>query len=297
MATQQATRSIPGLFARSNVKREELFWRILSTIALLAFLVFFLLPLVWMAITAFKPLAEMTDPDINPFQIVNPTLENFTILLENTPFVQWFINSMLVSLTTTIFSVTVAVFAAYALVRFHFRGSQALGLSIFVTYLVPPTLLFIPMMILMRNLGLYNNIVSLIVVYPTIMVPFCTWLLMGFFRTLPRDMEDCARVDGASYWTAFRRIVLPVSKPGIISAAIFTFTMAWSEYLYALVLLPSREYRTLPVGVPSELQVADFFMWGAIMAAALIGSLPIAAVYALSMQAFVSGMTAGAIKG
>mgnify|MGYP005839462483 CR=1 FL=1 len=285
------------LLQRSNLRRERVFWTLLSSVVLLAFLVFFLMPLVWMVITTFKPIGEMTDPNVHPFQIVNPTLENFTILVENTPFVYWVGNSVFVSVVTTLFSVTVATFAAYALVRFRFRGAQTLGLSIFVSYLVPPTLLFIPMSVVVRNLGLYNNLLSLIVVYPTIMVPFCTWLLMGFFRTIPRDMEDCARVDGASYWQAFRKIVLPVSKPGIISAAIFTFTLSWSEYLYALVLVPSRASRTLPVGVPSELQVADFYMWGSIMTAALIGSLPIALLYALSMQAFVSGLTAGAVKG
>lgn len=281
----------------SNIKTQERIWTIVSGIVLIAFLIFLLFPLVWMAITTFKPIKEMTDPEIGPLEIRNPTLENFEVLFDDTPFNYWFRNSVLVSVSTTVFSVVIATMAAYGLVRFRFTGAQSIGLAVFVTYLVPPILLFIPMAVVIRQLGLFDNLWSLVIVYPTIMVPFCTWLLMGFFQTIPKDMEECARVDGATYWTSFFRIVLPLARPGIISAAIFTFTMAWSEYLYALVLLPSRELRTLPVGVPSELQVADFFMWGSIMAAALLGSLPIAILYAFSMRSFVTGLTAGAVKG
>lgn len=288
---------MPRLSLGADVRRQQLIWDIAGGLFLVVFLIFLLMPFLWMIITTFKPVGEMTSPDIAPFEIAHPTLENFKILLEETAFTDWYLNSVIVSLITTLFSVTVAILAAYSLVRFRYRGAQTIGLSIFVTYLVPPTLLFIPMAVIMRNLGLYNNRLSLILVYPTIMVPFCTWLLMGFFQTIPRDMEDCARVDGAPYWVAFYKIALPLARPGIISAAIFTFTMAWSEYLYALVLVPSTSLQTLPVGVPNALQKNDFYTWGAIMAAALLGSLPIAFVYAFSMKAFVSGLTAGAVKG
>lgn len=282
---------------RSDTRRQRVMWTIAAAVVLLIFLIFFLFPFYWMFITAFKSNAELQNPASLPLVLQSPTLDNVQVLFNKTPFLYWFGNSALVATLTTLFSVTVSTLAAYALVRFRFRGAQAIGMGIFITYLVPPTLLFIPMTLVVRSLGLYNNLLALIVVYPTLMVPFCTWLLMGFFRTIPRDLEECARVDGATYWQAFRRIILPISRPGLTAAAIFTFTLSWGEYIYALVVIPSRNLRTLPVGVPSELTLGDIYMWGSIMSAALIGSLPIAIVFALSMQSFVTGLTAGAVKG
>lgn len=271
----------------------------LSTIAyilLAVFLLLWLFPVFWMVMTSFKPNAEITT-NVAPLTIIEPTLENFRFLFENTEFNSWIINSLLVSISTTIFSVIVGTLAAYSLVRFRLVGGSVMGMGIFVTYLLPQTLLFIPMAFVVQQLGLYNNLLALVVVYPTMMVPFCTWLMMGYFRAIPTDMEESARVDGATYWQAFYKVTLPLALPGIISAAIFTFTLSWSEYLYALVLVPSVEAQTIPVGVPNALSSGDVFIWGSLMGAALLGSLPVVLVYAFFMRYFVSGMMAGAVKG
>lgn len=281
---------------RQDQRFQKLFWDTLSYLTLVLFMLFFLFPVAWMIMTSFKPNSEITQNEA-PLSIINPTTENFQLLFEMTPFVTWTGNSLLVSVATTVISVSVGLLAAYALVRFHFPGTRAMGIGIFVTYLVPQTLLFIPMSLLVQQIGLYNNLFSLVVVYPTIMIPFCTWLLMGYFRAIPIDMEECARVDGATRWQAFYLIALPLARGGIVSAAIFTFTLSWSEYLYALVLVPSLSAQTLPVGVPNALALGDVFFWGSIMGAALLGSLPVVIVYALFMRSFVEGMTAGAVKG
>lgn len=268
----------------------------LSYILLAVFLILWLFPVFWMIMTAFKPNAEITT-NVAPLTILEPTLENFTYLFQNTGFTSWVVNSLIVSVSTTIFSVIVGTLAAYSLVRFKLVGSSAMGMGIFVTYLLPQTLLFIPMAFVIQQFGLYNKLSSLIVVYPTMMVPFCTWLMMGYFRAIPIDMEESARVDGATHWQAFYKVTLPLAIPGVISAAIFTFTLSWSEYLYALVLVPSVEAQTIPVGVPNALSSGDVFVWGSLMGAALLGSLPVVLVYAFFMRYFVSGMMAGAVKG
>lgn len=283
-------------YKQSDQRVENFTWSVVSYVLLAIFLTFFLFPVLWMVMTAFKPNSEIAS-NIMPLGIVNPTLENFEFLFQNTAFGVWIVNSLIVSGLTTIFSVIAGTLAAYALVRYRLLGSRVMGMGIFVTYLLPQTLLFIPMALVVRQLGLYDNLGALIVVYPTIMVPFCTWLMMGYFRAIPRDMEESARVDGASRWQAFYKVTLPLAVPGVISAGIFTFTMSWSEYLYALVLVPSMEQQTIPVGVPNALSSGDVFIWGSLMGAALLGSLPVVLVYALFMRFFVSGMMAGAVKG
>lgn len=277
-------------------RSQRFFWSFVSNIGLLLFLLFFLFPVVWMVFTAFKSNAEISSNE-SPLWIERPTLESFEYLFEFAAFDTWVVNSLIVSTTTTIFSVVVGTLAAYALVRLRFRGSGTIGLSVFVTYLLPQTLLFIPMAYIIQQIGAYNNILALIIVYPTTMVPFCTWLLMGYFRAIPNDMEESARVDGATRWQAFYKITLPLTRPGLISAAIFTFTLSWSEYLYALVLLPTDENWTIPIGVPNALSSGDQFVFGSIMGAALLGALPVVLIYAFFMRYFVSGMIAGAVKG
>lgn len=281
---------------RTDQRFQEGVWSVVSYILLAILLTFFLFPVFWMVMTAFKPNSEIARNEM-PLGIANPTLENFSYLFQETAFTQWLLNSLTVSLATTAFSVIAGTLAAYALVRYRLRGSRAMGMSIFVTYLLPQTLLFIPMALVVRQLGLYDNLFSLVVVYPTIMVPFCTWLMMGYFRAIPTDMEESARVDGATRWQAFYKVTLPMAIPGVISAGIFTFTLSWSEYLYALVLVPSLEEQTIPVGVPNALSSGDVFIWGSLMGAALLGSLPVVLVYAMFMRFFVSGMMAGAVKG
>lgn len=271
-------------------------WSIIAYILLALVLILWLFPVFWMLMTAFKPNAEITT-NAAPLAILEPTLDNFTYLFETTDFVKWIGNSLIVAVSTTIFSVIVGTLAAYSLVRYNLVGKSVMGMGIFVTYLLPQTLLFIPMAFVIQNLGLYDNLFALIVVYPTMMVPFCTWLMMGYFRAIPLDMEESARVDGATHWQAFYKVTLPLAKAGIISAAIFTFTLSWSEYLYALVLVPSVEAQTIPIGVPNALSSGDVFVWGSLMGAALLGSLPVVLVYAFFMRYFVSGMMAGAVKG
>ena len=275
---------------------QRLFWSFVSNLVLIVFLLFFLFPVFWMLLSAFKSNAEITQ-NKNPLTIETPTLESFEYLFEFTEFPLWVRNSFVVSTTTTIISVFIGTLAAYALVRFRFQGTRTIGMTVFATYLLPQTLLFIPMTYIIQQVGLYNNIFALIAVYPTMMVPFCTWLMMGYFRTIPRDMEESARVDGATYWQAFHKVTLPLARSGIISAAIFTFTLSWSEYLYALVMLTDDSNWTIPLGVPNALSSGDQFIWGSIMAAALLGALPVVILYGFFMRYFVSGMTAGAVKG
>ncbi|MEM6283788.1 MAG: carbohydrate ABC transporter permease [Chloroflexota bacterium] len=263
---------------------------------LFIFLIFLLFPIYFMVVTMLKPEAEITAV-IAPMGVLNPTLENVRSLITETPFLRWSFNSLMVAVVTTVLSTTLAVLASYALVRYRFAGVRTVSLAIFVTYLVPPTLLFIPMSVVVRELGLFDSVYGLMLVYPTMAVPLATWLLTGFFRTIPRDLEDAARVDGATYWQAFWKVALPLARPGIISTGIFTFTVSWNEYLYALALLPSSSHQTLPVGVPNAFSFGDAFFWGPLMAAAVLGSVPIVIVYSFSMKAFVSGMTAGAVKG
>lgn len=281
---------------REDRRFQKSFWSVTAYILLALFLIFFLFPVFWMVLTSFKPDKEI-EMGIAPLWIKHPTLENFRYLLEETNFKLWLRNSLAVAVMTTTFSVITGTCAAYALVRFRLLGGRLMGMAIFVTYLLPQTMLFIPMAQVMRQLGLYGKIGALIVVYPTMMVPFCTWLMMGYFRTLPIDIEESARVDGATRWTAFFKVTLPLAVPGIISAAIFTFTLSWSEYLYALVLVPQTFQQTIPVGVPNSLTSGDVSKWGSLMSAALLGSLPVVLVYGMFMRFFVRGMTVGAVKG
>lgn len=285
------------LAKRLNDQRvQKAIWSLIANITLLVSMIFFLFPVLWMFLSAFKSNREIT-LNINPFTIEDPTISNFEYLFEFAEFPSWFWNSLIVSLATTFIAVFVGTFSAFALVRLRFFGSRSIGLSVFATYLLPQTMLFIPMAYIIQQIGLYDNILALIIVYPTMMVPFCTWLLMGYFRSIPADMEEAARVDGATIWQAFYKVTLPLARPGLISAGIFTFTLSWSEYLYALVLLPNEDNWTIPVGVPNALSSGDQFIWGSIMAAALLGALPVVLIYTFFMRYFVSGMLGGAVKG
>lgn len=275
---------------------QKRYWAVLSYILLAIFLFFFLFPVAWMIMTSFKPDREI-EMGLSPMGVEEPTTENFRYLWEETNFKEWLKNSTMVAVVTTTFSVIAGTCAAYALVRYQLIGGRVMGMSIFITYLLPQTMLFIPMAQIINELGFFGNKWALTLVYPTMMVPFCTWLMMGYFRTIPVDIEESARVDGATRWLAFFRVTLPLAIPGVISAAIFTFTLSWSEYLYALVLVPETAQQTIPVGVPNSLTSGDISKWGSLMAAALIGSLPVVLIYAMFMRFFVSGMTVGAVKG
>jgi multiple sugar transport system permease protein len=259
------------------------------------FLFVLLFPFYWMAITSFKPDAELLSREGNPFWVVNPTLAHFHKLLFETAYPDWMLNTVIVSVVATFASLFASVLAAYAIERLRFTGSRQIGLSIFFAYLVPPSILFIPLAFIVLNLGLFDTRWALIFTYPTFLIPFCTWLLMGYFRSIPFELEECALIDGATRLQILVKIVLPLAVPGLISAGIFAFTLSWNEFIYALTFISSSENKTIPVGVVTELVEGDVYHWGALMAGALLGSLPVAVIYSFFVEYYVSGMT-GAVK-
>ena len=261
------------------------------------FLIVTLFPFLWMFITSIKPDPELYNPRLSPFIVREPTLRHWERLFSETLFVNWAVNTLWVAIASTVISLFAGVLAGYALARLIFPGSTVIGISIFVTYLVPPTLLFIPLTGVITWMGLQDTTWSLIFTYPTFLVPFCTWLLMGYFQTIPKELEECARIDGATRIQAMIFIILPLAVPGILSAGIFAFTLSWNEFLYALVFIHSPENKTIPVGVTSELIKGDVFFWGSLMAGALLGSVPVAVVYSFFVEYYVSGLTGGAVKG
>jgi multiple sugar transport system permease protein len=263
----------------------------------LALFVFVLLfPFYWMTVTALKPNFELTDfNNFNPFWPENPTLRHISYLLFETSYPGWLLNTMIVAFGATFLSLFAAVFAAYAIERIRFRGSRLAGLAIFLAYLVPPSILFIPLAVMIFRFGIYDSRLALILTYPTFLIPFCTWLLMGYFRSIPYELEECALVDGASRWQILTRIMLPLAVPGLISAGIFAFTLSWNEFIYALTFIQSSENKTVPVGVLTELVRGDVYEWGALMAGALLGSLPVVLLYSFFVDYYVSSMT-GAVK-
>ncbi|MBI2114695.1 MAG: carbohydrate ABC transporter permease [candidate division NC10 bacterium] len=264
---------------------------------LAAFLFFALFPFYWMLISSFKGNPELYNLQANRLWITHPTLEQFQELFAKTAVLQWLWNSFFVSFLTSMISMTFGIMAGYALARLRFPGAQVFGLATFVTYLVPTTLIFIPLASVVQYLGLSNTIWSLVVTYPTFLIPFCTWMLIAYFKSIPRDMEECAMIDGCSRIGSMVRIVLPMAIPGIIFSAMFSFTLSWNEFVYALTFISSTTHKTMSVAVPTELIRGDAYFWGELMAASLIGSVPVALLYSFFMDYFVSGLTAGALKG
>jgi multiple sugar transport system permease protein len=262
---------------------------------LAVFLFVLLFPFYWMAITAFKPNEELLSREGNPFWVINPTLAHIKKLLFDTAYPDWLWNTILVSVVSTLLSLFCSVLAAYAIERLRFRGSRYVGMSIFLAYLVPPSILFIPLAAIIFKFQLFDTRLALILTYPTFLIPFCTWLLMGYFRSIPFELEECALIDGASRLQILVKIILPLAVPGLISAGIFAFTLSWNEFIYALTFVSSSEVKTVPVGVITELVEGDVYHWGALMAGALFGSLPVAILYSFFVEHYVSGMT-GAVK-
>jgi multiple sugar transport system permease protein len=253
-----------------------------------------------MAITTVRPDGELyrswNSPNYNPFWTLHPTLVHIRYLLEQTLFSTWMFNTMLIALASTLISLFCGLLAGYALSRLKFPFAGSIGTGIFITYLVPQTLLFIPLSDIIRNLKLGDTPWALILTYPTFLIPFCTWLMMGYFKAIPRELEECARIDGASRLKAMLYIIFPLAIPGILSAGIFAFTLSWNEFIYALVFLSSPEQKTVSVGVTSELIRGDVFFWGPLMAGALLGSIPVAFVYSFFVEHYVAGLT-GSVKG
>ncbi len=246
------------------------------------FVAFALFPFYWMLLASFKSNRELYSLKALPFWIEKPVLTQYTYLFENTDFVVWLTNSVAVGLITTFVSVAIGVLAGYGLARLRFRGAEGFGIAIFISYLVPTSLLFIPLSQVVNALGIANSTWALLVTYPTFLVPFCTWLLMGYFKTIPRELEECAMIDGASRLGSFVKIVLPLAVPGIVCAALFSFTLSWNEFIYALTFISRTSQKTIPVGVVVELIRGDVYYWGSLMAGALLGSIPIAMIYSFS---------------
>lgn len=259
--------------------------------ALLAF------PFYWMAITSFKQTSDLYDVEHNPF-IFNaaPTLDHLRFLFEETLFLRWFWNTTLAGAAVVAITLLLAVPAAYALARLTGAVGQQLGIGIFLTYLIPPTLLFIPMSRVVAVLGLQDTLWAIIVTYPTFTVPFSIWLLMGFFKAIPKDLEEAALVDGLTRFGAFVKLVVPISVSGILTVVIFSFTLVTQEFVYALTFISSAEHQTVSVGVPIYLVRGDVYYWGSLMAACLLASLPIAVVYNVFLDRFIAGFTVGAVK-
>lgn len=266
-------------------------------IPLVLFLILVLFPFYWMLISSLKPDTELYNVRLSPFIVRKPTTEHWLYLFQQTLFGRWAVNTLYVATVSTLLSLICGVLAGYSLSRLRYPGSTTLGVSIFITYLVPPTLLFIPLATVITFFSLQDSLWALILSYPTILIPFCTWLLMGYFKTIPKELEECARIDGATRFQAFYRIILPLATPGVLSAGIFAFTLSWNEFLFALVFLSSPTNKTVPVGVVSELIKGDVFFWGSLMAGGLFGSIPVAIVYSFFVEYYVSGLTGGAVKG
>ena len=260
------------------------------------FLVAMLFPFYWMLITSIKPNRELYNAKIMPLIVYQPTLKHYVDLISQTNFLTWTYNTMLVAVVSTAVSLILGTMMAYPLARMNFPGAAIVAIGVAATYLVPQPLLFIPMSDIINKLGLGNTLEAVMLTYPTLLIPFCAWLLMGYFKSVPRELEEAARIDGASRFQAMTRIVLPLCTPGLLSAGIFAFTLAQNEFLYALTFLTKSDVRTVPVGAITELIRGDVFYWGQLMAAALLGSIPVALIYSFFVEYYVAGLTSGSVK-
>jgi multiple sugar transport system permease protein len=281
----------------TGASRRRRWWKVACHALLVPFLIFALFPFYHMLLTSLKQDKELYNRHAVPLLIrEGPTLQHYQKLLWETAFLTWTKNSLLVTVLATSVSVVVGTLAAYALARMKFFGVDTFGTGIFVTYLVPTSLLFLPLAQVVNWLGLGDSKWALVVTYPTFLIPFCTWLLMGYFRTVPKEVEECAMVDGATRIQALLRIVLPIAIPGLVCAILFAFTLSWNEFIYALTFTSSSDEITASVGVTSELIRGDIYFWGPLMAGAILGSVPIVVLYVFFLDYYVSGLTAGAVK-
>ena len=261
-----------------------------------AFMVFTLFPFYWMAVTSIKPNSELYNRKIMPMIVYHPTLKHYIDLLTETNFLIWTWNTFLVAIVSTGISLIFGTMLAYPLARLKFAGSALISFAVAATYLVPQPLLFIPLANIINQMHLGDTLTSVMLTYPTLLIPFCAWLLMGYFRSVPHELEDAARIDGATRLQTMFKVFLPLCVPGFISAGIFAFTLSQNEFLYALIFLTQTDVRTVPVGAIAELIKGDVFYWGQLMAAALLGSVPVAVIYSFFVEHYVAGLTAGAVK-
>jgi multiple sugar transport system permease protein len=274
--------------ARRRLRRNLLIYAGLAPFVLVA-----VFPIYWMAITAFKEEADLYRMDLVPFWFhMAPTLKHFHLLFTHSYFPVWFVNTMLLSTCLVAITLATAVPAGYALSRLRLPGAGNLGIAMFMTYLVPPIIIFLPLARIVGALGLFDSWWALVVVYPTFTIPFCTWILTGFFKTLPREIEEAAWVDGCGLVSGVLRVVLPLTRPGLVITAIFSFTLAMQESLYAVVYVAPRDQTTVTVGVATALIRGDVYYWGSLMAAGLIVGLPVAILYNMFLDHFIRGLTA-----
>jgi len=282
-----------------NDRRRALFW---SYFFLVVFVIFFLTPPLYMLITSLKTSTEISAAT-NPWWVFHPTLENYIELLTTATYLTFFKNSAMLSLIVVTITMIVSILAAFSLARMKFWGSATLATGVFLTYLVPDTLLFIPLFKIFAFLNELTGIEFidhwwvLIFIYPTLTIPFCTWIMIGYFSSIPKELDEAALIDGAGYFQMLTRIFIPVALPGIIAATIFAFTVSWAQFLYPLAFTTSADQLVLPVGIVTTLIKGDVFNWGQIMTGALLGAAPPLIIYAFLMDYYISGLTAGATKG
>jgi multiple sugar transport system permease protein len=287
-----AVRSRP----RSRMSR-KLLEKVLSYVVLAFYLVIALFPVFWMLMASIKNDYDLVDPKVVPFWFTRPlTLEHYEYLFTNTRFLTWLGNTFTISTSVVVITLAVCIPAAYALARLRFFGAENLGIGVFLTYIVPPTILFLPLAQMVAGAGLYNSKWGLVLVYPTFTIPFCLWLLAGFFRSVPLEIEEAALVDGCNRLQAVWRVVLPLSVAGILTVAIFAFTLGMQEFIYALTFVSSSSEKPVTLGVVTELIRGDVYFWGSLMAGALLAGVPVAILYNFFLDYFVEGITGGAIK-
>jgi multiple sugar transport system permease protein len=275
-------------------RRKELRRHVLIYAGVLPFVVIAVFPIYWMLITAFKQDPDLYRMDHFPFWFnLAPTLRNFQILFYQTNYGSWIWNTFTISIWVALITLVTAVPAGYALARLRLPGAENTGIAIFMTYLVPPIILFLPLSRVVAELGLQDSWLSLVLVYPTFTVPFCTWLMMGFFKTVPMEIEEAARVDGCGQAGAFLRVILPISLPGVLTSVIFAFTLSMQDFLYGLAFVSPGDQKPVPVGVPTELIRGDIYYWGSLMGAALLVGLPVAILYNFFLDRFIQGITGG----
>jgi len=288
---------VPAEIKHGSLKNERRWAMIGAYIALAVFVLFFMIPPFHMLMTSLKSSAEIADLSGNPWIVRRPTLSNYWELLTQGNYMIHFRNSVIVTVCTVLISMIISTMAAFALARMKFWGSATLATGVFLTYLVPETLLFIPMFQIVGSLGLYNNLWAMVLIFPTLTVPFCTWIMIGYFASIPKELDEAALIDGASHIQMLLKIFIPVALPGILAAMIFAFTVSWAAFIYPIAFLVSSDQMVLTVGIVSDLIRADTFQWGKIMAGALMAALPPLLVYAFLMDYYIAGLTAGATKG
>lgn len=287
---------------RSSMKDDRHRAMVWSYVFLVIFVVFFLTPPLYMIITSLKTSAEISAERL-PWWVFEPTLQNYTALLTSQSYLTFFRNSAVVSVVVVVISMLISIPAAFSLSRMKFWGSATLATGVFLTYLIPETLLFLPLFKIFALVNEYTGIELinrwwvLIIVYPTLTVPFCTWIMIGYFASIPKELDEAALIDGAGYLQILTKIFIPVALPGIIAATIFAFTVSWAQFLYPLALTTSIDQLVLPVGIITTLIKGDVFTWGQIMAGALLGAAPPLIIYAFLMDYYIAGLTAGATKG